>query len=100
MGLFGEGGGGSRLDAVVWGAVRRAGERGEGGAGGGVGGGRGRVLRCLREAGEGLGKAALLEGAGLSEGEWLGVIRGLLSEGAVVQEGQKRGTRYRLARSE
>lgn len=42
------------------------------------------------------GKAAILEGSGIAAKEWGKTIKALLDEGLVVQEGEKRGARYRL----
>jgi tRNA splicing endonuclease len=36
--------------------------------------------------------------SGIAEASWSQAIRSLLDRGAVVQEGQKRGAKYRLPR--
>ena len=56
-----------------------------------------RVMRTLDEAREPLGKAAILERASVPAGEWTSVINSLLTSGAIVREGDKRGAKYRTA---
>ncbi|HUY61743.1 MAG TPA: hypothetical protein VMW49_07690, partial [Candidatus Dormibacteraeota bacterium] len=56
------------------------------------------VLEALRLAGRPLAKAELVPMAKIDEARWPPAIRRLLDSGAVVQEGRKRGARYRLPR--
>jgi uncharacterized protein YhaN len=56
------------------------------------------VLEALRNAGQPLSKAQLVPMSGIAEASWPQVIRALLDRGVVVQEGQKRGAKYRLPR--
>jgi uncharacterized protein YhaN len=56
------------------------------------------VLDALRNAGRSLSKAELVPRSGIAEAIWPQLIRSLLDRGAVVQEGQKRGAKYRLPR--
>src|SRR5262249_25436664 len=50
----------------------------------------------LRRAGEPLGRADLLPRSGVPEFAWADAIKALKDLGEVVQEGEKRGTVYRL----
>jgi hypothetical protein len=56
------------------------------------------VLEALRNAAQPLSKAQLVPMSGIAEASWPQVIRALLDRGVVVQEGQKRGAKYRLPR--
>ncbi|MGH8980671.1 MAG: ATP-binding protein, partial [Acidimicrobiales bacterium] len=57
-----------------------------------------RLLAALEESdGQGLGKAELMARSGVSESQWPTAIRALVRRGSVVQEGEKRGARYRPA---
>jgi hypothetical protein len=56
------------------------------------------VLEALCNAGQPLSKVQLVPMSGIAEASWPQVIRSLLDRGAVVQEGQKRGAKYRLPR--
>ena len=56
------------------------------------------VLEALRNAGQPLSKVQLVPMSGIAETTWPQVIRALLDRGVVVQEGQKRGAKYRLPR--
>ena len=55
------------------------------------------ILSCVAGAFEPISKQEILAQTGLSEGEWNGAIRALVDSGRIVQEGQKRGARYRSA---
>lgn len=55
-----------------------------------------RVLLALRESGGQMGKSVLLAVAQLSEDEWPGVIRNLLTSGRIKRVGEKRGAKYHL----
>lgn len=46
--------------------------------------------------GRALTKAELLERSGVAETQWTGAVRSLVEQGALIQEGQKRGARYRV----
>lgn len=54
------------------------------------------VHDCLRRSDGSLSRADILARSGLPPEAWTAAIAGLLAQGAVQQEGQKRGTRYRL----
>lgn len=54
------------------------------------------VLQALRDASRPLSKAEILAFGGVDESSWARVIRTLVDSGAVRQDGQKRGARYRL----
>jgi DNA repair exonuclease SbcCD ATPase subunit len=56
-----------------------------------------RVLACLRQAGRPLGRSEILAATGLDEARWPATIRHLLDTGQVLQEGARRGARYRPA---
>jgi uncharacterized protein YhaN len=57
------------------------------------------ILDALREAGgRALAKSELLELSGVAEAAWTSTIRTLVARGVLVQEGQRRGARYRLCR--
>jgi len=56
-----------------------------------------RILACLASAGVSLGRRELCEQTGIDERAWTNAIHALIAQGFVVQEGHKRGTRYRLA---
>lgn len=49
----------------------------------------------MRDNPNGLGKAALLEHAGVEETSWTAAIGYLRASGRVVQEGAKKGTIYK-----
>jgi uncharacterized protein YhaN len=55
------------------------------------------VIDVLAGSYKALGRAAILEQAGIPEVAWQPVIRTLLERGVVLQEGAKRGAKYRLA---
>jgi uncharacterized protein YhaN len=55
------------------------------------------VLEALRAAGRPLSKADILVNTRIAESKWPSVIRSLVASGAVVQEGDKRGARYRVS---
>ena len=54
-----------------------------------------RVLQCLRTSSEPLGKATLLKRAGVPDDAWQSVIKALIEQGLIEQQGQKRGAKYR-----
>ena len=54
------------------------------------------VLRALSDASRPLSKAELLASGAIDESSWSRAIRSLVDSGAVRQDGQKRGARYRL----
>lgn len=54
------------------------------------------VLDCLSRSDESLSKGEILARSELPPEAWAAAIAELLAQGAVQQEGQKRGTRYRL----
>lgn len=57
-----------------------------------------RLLAAARDAGgPARSKAELLELSGIAEAAWPAAVRALVERGALVQEGQKRGARYRVA---
>jgi len=56
------------------------------------------VLGVLRLAPSPLSKAEIVASAGIPEELWPQVVRALLDRGLIVQEGQKRGAKYRLPR--
>jgi len=70
-------------------AVRAAGPAGAGGEAA-----QQAILGVLRAAKSPLGRADILERAGIGESAWTPAIRALVESGAVVQEGVKRGARY------
>ena len=55
------------------------------------------VLDCLRSSGQALGKAEVLQRSGIPEGEWSAVVKSLIDQGRITQEGQKRGAKYSTA---
>jgi len=54
------------------------------------------IIGVLEKARGPLGKADILGQAGIPDSAWMGAIRALVDRGVVVQEGAKRGARYRL----
>lgn len=57
------------------------------------------ILDAARDAGgRALAKAELLELSGVEHGVWTSTIRALVAQGDLVQEGERRGARYRLPR--
>lgn len=54
------------------------------------------LIAAQNTAGAALTKAELLAESGVAAASWPAAIRELVSSGALVQEGQKRGARYRL----
>jgi|GEM_PF-139871 len=58
-----------------------------------------RVLACLQQAARPLGKSEILSETALDEARWPATVRHLLEAGLVVQEGARRGARYRPANS-
>jgi len=56
-----------------------------------------RILACLASSDTPLGRAELCERTGIDERAWTSTIHALVARGLVVQEGHKRGARYRLA---
>jgi tRNA splicing endonuclease len=54
-------------------------------------------LDVVRRVGRPLSKAEILLSAAIPEERWPQAIRRLVGTGALVQEGLKRGTRYRVA---
>lgn len=64
---------------------------------GGLGAAEQAILAATRSAaGRALTKAELLERSGTEEAQWPTAIRSLVTSGLLVQEGQKRGARYRV----
>lgn len=60
-----------------------------------------RVLAVLRAAGgRSLGKAEVMAMSGVPASTWPAVIRALVRRGSLVQEGERRGARYRLGATE
>jgi len=57
------------------------------------------IVGVLEEAGAPLGKADILDRAGIADSAWTPAIRALVERGAVIQEGAKRGAKYRLGGS-
>jgi hypothetical protein len=55
------------------------------------------ILSFLASKPDGAGRAEILAGTGLGEGDWTAAIDGLTSAGLVVKTGQKRGTKYALS---
>jgi uncharacterized protein YhaN len=55
-----------------------------------------RVMGCLAATGVPLGKSEIILQSGLPDGLWQAIITSLVTEGRVLREGEKRGTRYRL----
>ncbi|MFP5503827.1 MAG: hypothetical protein ACLGIN_15155, partial [Candidatus Sericytochromatia bacterium] len=55
-----------------------------------------RILECLEQAEAPLGRAQLLEAAGIPESAWQSTIRELKDRGLVLQFGDKRGATYAL----
>lgn len=64
---------------------------------GGAEEGGAQVLACLRQAGRPLGRSEVLATTGLDGTRWSATIHHLLETGQVLQEGTKRGARYRPA---
>ena len=56
------------------------------------------VLRALRVAGTSLSKAEIVAMTEMDDAQWTRTIRELVGVGAVLQEGERRGARYRLPR--
>jgi uncharacterized protein YhaN len=54
------------------------------------------VLRALRSTGTSLTKAEIVAMTGMNDAQWTKTIRELVGVGAVLQEGERRGARYRL----
>jgi uncharacterized protein YhaN len=54
------------------------------------------IVAVLESAPGPLGKSEILAVAGISDASWAGAVRGLVERGVIVQEGAKRGARYRL----
>jgi len=54
-------------------------------------------LHAAMQPGRAYARAELLAATGISETDWTWAIRQLKEEGQVVQEGEKRGARYRRA---
>lgn len=54
------------------------------------------IIDALEEADVPLGKAEILERAGIVDSAWTPAIRALVERGAVIQEGAKRGAKYGL----
>jgi hypothetical protein len=54
------------------------------------------ILECLGRSATPLGRAEILAETGITDIDWTTTIRSLVGEGRVIQEGQKRGTKYRL----
>jgi uncharacterized protein YhaN len=61
-------------------------------------GGKQAVLRALRSSGTTLSKAEIVAVTGMDDVLWTKTIRELVGVGAVLQEGERRGARYRLPR--
>jgi len=59
-------------------------------------GGKQAVLRALRSSGMSLSKAEIVAVTGMDDVLWTKTIRELVGVGAVLQEGERRGARYRL----
>jgi DNA-binding IclR family transcriptional regulator len=58
------------------------------------------VLDCLRTSGKPLSKAEILAATGLDESLWPKLLAQLRDASQIVQQGQKRGTRYSLPAAE
>jgi hypothetical protein len=58
------------------------------------------VLDCVRTSGQSLSKAEILAATGLDESLWPKLLAQLRDAGQIVQQGQKRGTRYTLPAAE
>jgi very-short-patch-repair endonuclease len=58
------------------------------------------VLATIREARVPIAKAEVIERSGISPHEWASAIRRLLTDGAIVRHGSKRGARYRAIPTE
>lgn len=57
-----------------------------------------RIVAALRASGgRSLAKADLVASSGVPESKWATTIRSLVRQGSLVQEGERRGARYRLA---
>ncbi len=54
-----------------------------------------RALLAALQGAYDVGKVELLRLSGVAEGDWSGAIKELLSAGLVVQEGERRGSKYR-----
>jgi len=78
---------------------------------GGTGEGRGRkaldidserdtILNFLQKANELVGKKEILKATEVDSNKYIKVIKDLLEEEVIVQEGRKRGAKYRLATAE
>ena len=57
------------------------------------------VREALRESGDALGRSDLVACTGMPDCAWEPTIRRLVESGTVLQEGAKRGAKYRLAES-
>lgn len=55
------------------------------------------LAAARRSGGRALSKADLLDLSGVSEAQWTSAVRALVERGDLVQEGQKRGARYRAS---
>jgi hypothetical protein len=55
-----------------------------------------RVLASIRDLGL-IGKAKIIEASGVSETDYSVVIKALVAQKAIVQEGERRGAKYRIA---
>lgn len=55
-----------------------------------------RILACLRDAEAPLGRSEICTRGQIDERAWRVAIRTLVSQGKVVQQGERRGARYRL----
>jgi hypothetical protein len=58
-----------------------------------------RILTCMHP-GQSYSRSDLLGATGTSAAEWTWAIRQLKEEGKIIQEGEKRGTRYQLTRND
>jgi len=54
------------------------------------------ILSALRQSEEPMSRSQLLEATGMPSNAWNRIIRSLKDQGAVVQEGERRGATYRL----
>ena len=55
------------------------------------------ILECLDLALTPLGRSAILSQTGVRESDWGPAVRSLIGDGRIMQEGQKRGAKYRVA---
>ncbi len=90
----------SAHDATIWTASRRVGPLRASGAAARAGTGTDcaeTILDVVRRVGRPVSKAEILAAAEIPEERWTQAIRRLVNAGTLVQEGVKRGARYRAA---